>query len=157
MYLRGLGVTKDETEALKWFRKSAERDNAMAQGSLGWMYDKGLGVTKDDAEALKWYHKAAEQGDADCMNLYAWLLLTTTNLSLHNDQMALEYARKAVANTEREKWNKMDTLALALFQCGNTSQAIKVEKAAIELLPENRPDAKKEFQDRLNKFEAVQK
>jgi len=158
MYLNGLGVTKDEIEALKWFRKSAERGNVLAQGSLGRMYDKGLGVTKDDAEALKWYHRAAEQGDADFMNIYAWLLLTTTNLSLHNDKMALEYAQKAVANTEWEKWNKLDTLALAWFQCGNTSQAIRVEKASIELLPENMPeDKKKEFQDRLNKFEAAQK
>ena len=158
MYLNGLGVTKNETEALKWFRKSAERGNAMAQRNLGWMYDEGLGITKDDAEALKWYHKAAEQGDADSMNFYAWLLLTTTNLILHNDQVALDYAQKAVAKTNWELWNKLDTLALALFQNGKIPEAIEAEKKAIALLPETKPeDERKEFQDRLKKFEATQK
>lgn len=55
---------KDEAEAVKWYRKAAERGCIDAQLSLGGIYDAGKGVVKDEAEAVKWYRKAAEQGDA---------------------------------------------------------------------------------------------
>jgi TPR repeat protein len=62
MYENGYGVTKDDTEAVKWFRKAAEQGNATGQYNLGIMYENGYGVTKDYSEAVKWYRKAAEQG-----------------------------------------------------------------------------------------------
>jgi S1-C subfamily serine protease len=60
----GQGVTKDYREAVKWFRKAAEQNDAPAQYSLGSRYFKGQGVTKDEVEAVKWYRKAAEQNYA---------------------------------------------------------------------------------------------
>jgi uncharacterized protein len=62
MHEKGQGVPKDDTEAVKWFRKAAEQGNAYAQVNLGFMYSKGQGVPKDDTEAVKWFRKAAEQG-----------------------------------------------------------------------------------------------
>jgi TPR repeat protein len=56
---------KNYEEAVKWYRKSAEREYALAQGKLGLMYVNGYGVTQDYEEALKWYRKSAEQGNAD--------------------------------------------------------------------------------------------
>ena len=151
-------MTKDEVEAVRWYRKSAELGNAAAQSSLGMMYADGVGVVKNEMEAVKWYRKAIEQEDAWGMNNYAWLLLTTTNESLHNDQMALEYAQKAIAKTESDHWNKLGTLALALFQNGKIPEAIATEKKAISLLPETMPEnERKQFQDQLHKFEAVKK
>jgi TPR repeat protein len=58
------GLTKDEVEAVKWFRKAAEQNVADAQFSLGVCYANGQGVTKDDAQAVKWFRKAAEQNYA---------------------------------------------------------------------------------------------
>ncbi len=55
---------QDYDEAIKWFRKAAERGDAKGQNALGVMYDNGDGVTQDYKEAVKWYTKAAEQGDA---------------------------------------------------------------------------------------------
>ena len=55
---------KNYTEAVEWYRKSAEQGDAGGQVNLGYMYRNGFGVTKDYAEAVKWYRKAAEQGDA---------------------------------------------------------------------------------------------
>jgi len=52
---------QDYVEALKWYRKAAERGYFEAQFKLGEMYANGKGVAKDDVEALKWYRKAAEQ------------------------------------------------------------------------------------------------
>lgn len=62
-FRNGVGVTKDDAEAFKWFRKAAEKGDAFAQLNLGLMYADGEGVPEDDAEAIKWYRRAAEQGD----------------------------------------------------------------------------------------------
>jgi len=47
-------------EAVKWYRKAAEQDHALAQYNLGACYAFGQGVAKDCVEAVKWYRKAAE-------------------------------------------------------------------------------------------------
>jgi TPR repeat protein len=64
-YAEGIGVAKNQLEAVKWFRKAAEQGNADAQYNLGCCYYDGKGVEKDSAEAVKWTRKAAEQNDAD--------------------------------------------------------------------------------------------
>ena len=63
-YTDGLGVAKDEKEAVRWYRQAAEQGDAKAQFNLGYCYAKGSGVTKDEKEAVRWYGQAAEQGDA---------------------------------------------------------------------------------------------
>src|SRR5262249_30251840 len=64
-YYHGEGVSKDEDEMLKWYRKAAEQNFARAQTNVGVAYEDGIGVAKDQEEAVKWYRKAAEQNDAD--------------------------------------------------------------------------------------------
>ena len=64
-FLGTFGLTKDEAEAVKWYRKAAEQNHADAQYNLGWRYAEGRGVPKDEAEAVKWFCKAAEQNHAD--------------------------------------------------------------------------------------------
>lgn len=64
MYERGIGVGKDEKEAVVWYRKSAEQGNSNAQFNLGVLYENGRGTAVDFAEANRWYRKAAVQGDA---------------------------------------------------------------------------------------------
>ncbi len=63
-YQTGRGVSKDEAEAVKWFRKAAEQGFAESQSYLGLCYANGNGISKDEAEAVKWYRKASDQGDA---------------------------------------------------------------------------------------------
>src|SRR5665213_1099071 len=65
-YAKGYGgVTQDEAESAKWFRKAAEQGDAGAQMMLGGFYATGRGVPQDYTESAKWFRKAAEQGDAD--------------------------------------------------------------------------------------------
>ena len=64
MYNKGLGVSEDYAEAVKWYRLAADQGYADAQCNLGVMYDNGQGVPQDYAEAVKWYRLAADQGDA---------------------------------------------------------------------------------------------
>ena len=61
-----IGITyergEDYDQALKWYRLAADKGNAAAQKSLGYMYDAGLGVKQDYDQAVKWYRLAADQG-----------------------------------------------------------------------------------------------
>jgi uncharacterized protein len=96
-YDKGEGLVKDHAEAVKWYRKAAEQNLALAQYNLAVCYDRSVGcrdgVAEDQVEAVKWYRKAAEQnlalaqynltvcyerGDGvaeDWVEAYKWLLL----------------------------------------------------------------------------------
>jgi len=64
MYERGIGVGKDEKEAVVWYSKAASQGNAAAQFNLGVLYENGRGTKIDFVKANEWYRKASVQGDA---------------------------------------------------------------------------------------------
>lgn len=63
-YYDDKGVTKNFTEAVKWYRKAAEQNLAEAQVALGSSYREGSATEQKNAEAMSWFRKAADQGDA---------------------------------------------------------------------------------------------
>jgi TPR repeat protein len=67
-------VSKDHTEARKWFEKAAAGGLPDSMRALGKFYQDGDGVSQDYGEARKWYEKGAAAGDAGSMarlgNLY---------------------------------------------------------------------------------------
>ena len=63
-YYYGHGVSRDYTEAARWYRRAAVHSNAMAQSTLGDIYYYGRGVPQDFLEAAQWWQLAADQGVA---------------------------------------------------------------------------------------------
>jgi TPR repeat protein len=63
-YRDGKGVARDYAEALAWFRKAAEKDDAAALDNLGWMYEHGFGTSTDLAAAARYYRASADKGHA---------------------------------------------------------------------------------------------
>lgn len=63
-YLTGRSVTRNDTEAIGWFRLSVARGYAAAQYNLGSLYSQGRGVPKNDVESVRLYRMAANQGHA---------------------------------------------------------------------------------------------
>jgi hypothetical protein len=61
----GLGMPRNDADALTWLTKAAAQDDPQAQVILGAMYRDGDGVKRDYAQARSWYHKAAARGNAD--------------------------------------------------------------------------------------------
>ena len=59
-YWTGIGIPRDDTEAVRWYRSAAEQGLALAQVSLGFMYATGDGVPEDDSQAARWYRLAVE-------------------------------------------------------------------------------------------------
>ncbi len=94
MYAQGLGVEKNEAEAVKWYRKAAEQGDPDAQTNLGLMYANGRGISQDYQEAMKWYLKAAEKGNAFAQNNIGSLYFNGHGVA-KDDKKAVEWYRKA--------------------------------------------------------------
>ena len=65
----GLSVSKNATEALRWYKKAAEKGNGDAMWKVGTFYHYGKGnVNKDYKEAKRWYEKAISSNwNNDCV------------------------------------------------------------------------------------------
>ena len=61
--LTGSSASRSGTNAIEYFRRSAELGFAPAEVVLGYFYETGLNTTTDPREALDLYKKAAQQGD----------------------------------------------------------------------------------------------
>jgi len=77
-YRNGQGVTMDEEEALKWWRKAARQHDPAAQNCLGVCSERGEGMAKHELEAYKWSLLAAAQGDAKAKDNASLLELVLT-------------------------------------------------------------------------------
>src|SRR5262249_40774045 len=60
-YFYGRGVKQDQSEALRWFRRAADRGHAAAMNFLGCQYAGGHGVAMDAREAVRWYRRSADR------------------------------------------------------------------------------------------------
>jgi len=66
-YYQGRGTSENKTEAVKFFRQSAEAGNAGAMDWLGSMYAFGEGgLPKDEEQAIGWWQKGARLGSVGC-------------------------------------------------------------------------------------------
>lgn len=63
-YMNGIGVGRDEDEAVKWLEKAANKNHAQAQYNLGIYYAK---FSDDEARSLavRWLNEAVKQDYAD--------------------------------------------------------------------------------------------
>jgi len=91
----GIGVAKDEKEAVKWYTKAAEQGEATGQRLLGWCYANGSGVAKDEKEAVKWYRKAAEQGEAAGQRLLGWCYANGAGVAKDEKEAVKWYTKSA--------------------------------------------------------------
>jgi CHAT domain-containing protein/TPR repeat protein len=157
MYQNGEGVTKNYTEAVKWYRKAAEQGYAQAQNNLGLMYVLGTGVTQNNQEAVKWYHKAAAQGDAAAKFNLVILVKNYAQRALRlikqrQFKQALPFAEKGYHLSKEVFGEKhpntlasMNDLALIYHDIGRLSEALllseKCYRLSKDVLKEKHPAA----------------
>jgi len=63
-------VRQDYANAMKWFHKAADQNNANAQGYIGTMYENGEGVRQNKTTAKEWYGKGCDNGSQISCNEY---------------------------------------------------------------------------------------
>lgn len=65
-YLFGeFDLNVDYKQALNWYQKAADQNDAKSQYNLAIMYLNGYGAKKDVSKSVEYYRKSALQGDAD--------------------------------------------------------------------------------------------
>ena len=67
-YTLGRGTEKDDSQAFKYYKLSADQNHADAQYNLGHCYKNGRGTEKDESQAFKYYKLSADQNYADAQN-----------------------------------------------------------------------------------------
>ena len=92
LYMKGLGVEKNEKTAFVWYKRSAANGNTDAMYNLGTMYNQGRVVIRSTKDAVKWWKKSAELGNAS---------------GQFNLGVVYAYGRRVKQNTEEAlKWWK---------------------------------------------------
>lgn len=99
LYTFGWGISKNESEALRWLRVSADQHYPPAMYALASRYGSGNGVAQDSSKSLQLLVDAADQGF-----LLAQMLLGNAyetgyrHLEIRQDiNLATDYYRKAAA------------------------------------------------------------
>lgn len=96
MYRDGRGVSKDELNAMKWYRKAAEQGNSTAQINIASMYlnDTGIPKSLQLQQAEVWVRMAAEQGHPKAQAALAAMYANGDGL-VKDAQQAVAWFRKA--------------------------------------------------------------
>jgi tetratricopeptide (TPR) repeat protein len=144
---------KEYDAALKDFTAAIKLDNkfAGAYNNRGIVYKK----TKEYKRALADYRTALKlnpQSDGALNNL-AYLMAACPDEEVRNGKKAIEYATKACERADWKRWEMLDTLAIANAEAGNFTEAVRLEKKAMELGVPDKPD-QEALTERLKLFEA---
>jgi tetratricopeptide (TPR) repeat protein len=76
MFRDGLGVTRNDVEAVKLFQAAAAKGNEYAMANLGIMYQTGRGIAVNVVEAERLYDKAGKTAKSDVLYNIAHLFYT---------------------------------------------------------------------------------
>ena len=87
-----MGVNEDIDLVLA--KELAEKGDAVAQTSIGFMYANGQGVERDEKEAVKWYSKAAEQDHTPAQFFLGFMYVKGRGVE-KDDREASRWYRKA--------------------------------------------------------------
>lgn len=99
MYDIGRGITQDNAEAARWYKRAAAQGSASAQYNLGVMHTNGEGVIQDYVQAHMWFNLSAASGDKYSAKERGKLAEILTSAQIGKaQQMAREYQANNDAN-----------------------------------------------------------
>jgi serine/threonine protein kinase len=109
-------------------------------------------VSKSNLQQLKRLQTEAGKGDLSALNNLAWLLATSEDSQMRDGAGAVVVAEKAVVATDRRNPVYLDTLAASYAEKGEFTNAVRVQKEAIDLITDVR--VRQDFLDRLKLYES---
>jgi TPR repeat protein len=124
MYAAGIGVARDENEAVRWYRKGATAGNLQAMTALAIALLEGRGTGKDPQEAVRLLKIAADKDSLDAMYRLGVLYVQGTVVS----KDALEAVRLLTKAAEAGHAQSMVDLGL-MFNNGEGVQVDLVKAA----------------------------
>lgn len=109
LYLQGVGVAKDEAQALEWLKKSVQQGYPTAQYNLAMLYKNGRIIAKDESQAAAWLQQAAIQGDGQAQVELGMFYQLGIGVA-RNNTLAMEWLKKAAAQGNEEAKNRLAEL-----------------------------------------------
>ena len=97
----------------------------------------------------------AESGRVGMMNFVAWHYATSADPTLRDGDKAMRLAQQAVAATDRKECRILDTLAAAHAEVGDFARAVRVQQEAIDLVPDEELEHRKQHESRLRSYQAA--
>jgi len=88
------------------------------------------------------------------LNNQAWSLATSPEAMQRNGTAAVALAQQAVSETGRTNAMYLGTLAAAYAEAGQFSNAVRVQREAIALIPAKQTGRREDFESRLRLFES---
>ena len=95
-FREGRIVGKDLELSTKWFKKSADFQNAYGEYNYGLALHRGEGIKRDDVEAVKYFKRAADGGCVEALNSYGLALLRGEGVE-KNELEAIKTFERAAA------------------------------------------------------------
>lgn len=116
-----------------------EADELREIGKLMGRYLSAVRREGNDEDVNKLADKIADLDidNARLLNSMAWTLLTRSDDAERSRALATRLARKAMKISDGEDPHILDTLARALWDSGETAEAIDLQQKAVELAPDN--------------------
>jgi hypothetical protein len=143
-FRHGIGVKKDITEAIMWYKKAAKQGHQEASFNLGVIFSGNKIVPQNNAKALRWLMKSAEQGHRksqvnlgsffanirnDYIRAYVWTLMAADKFKFPELAFNDEYAELLSLNQEKEirdKANRNFLLYKSRMRSGEINIARKI-------------------------------
>lgn len=110
LYMSGIGVEKDQSQAFVRYKQSAEAGLATGESRLGDCYKYGLGVERNLPLAVEQYSKAVEQDDLDAMQELAEILIEGSDGVEKDDERGFELLKRAAESGHAEAQWMLGTL-----------------------------------------------
>jgi len=147
---------KDYETAYREFKEAADRGDALANFTLGFMHMEGRGACKDCGRAVEYFSKAVEldPGQGFYYNGLAWLLATCPQAQYRDGKRAIASAQKALALDSAYAAVYLDTLAAAYAEAGSFDEAVALLQVAIALLKSGGKEVESRFYTHLESFRA---
>lgn len=130
IYANGLGVTKDDKQAVDWFGKAAEQGHIEAQTKLGFMYATGKGVAQNYNSAVYWCYKAAEQGNGIAQYNLGLMYATGQGVAQDNSLAVSWYGKAAAQGHARAQYNLGEMYAKGVGAAKDNKQAVVLYRKA---------------------------
>lgn len=116
-------------QAISLLTEAAEQQHAPSTLKLATMYDKGTHVDQSIDTAMQLYEQASNLGSLQARNKLAWIFATSSSEQYRNGNKALELVKPLAYLFDT--WPYLETLAAALAETGNYSNAVTVQQKAI--------------------------
>mmetsp|Transcript_25266 Transcript_25266/g.56817 ORF Transcript_25266/g.56817 Transcript_25266/m.56817 type:complete len:561 (+) Transcript_25266:135-1817(+) len=126
MYERGLGVTPNLGEAVRWTKAAAELGSGEAMFNLGVLYQRGHGVAKDESAALRLFREASELGLPEAKANFEYLRIALKPGAVSRAELAvLMYLATGEVPTDAD-------VDYVVFKCGKPDSNVGKRKVADE-------------------------